>query len=324
MPTDAAEASKGWASNLDRDGQTYRYRLVPPTKDGRCSVEEVRESPLDTACGVATKTVYTWDAERGLPETIRYASTYPDQRSVRGNLKLREVKTHDLAWSRKLAADAERYFAANAAYTRTFSGLNWNGTPVEIEAILEKAKLELKAALQTLEVPEFRQQVDEMLANHDRKAKYFVEEAERRKTILGQPAADWSTTDLAGKAHSLKDYRGKVVILDFWYRSCLFCVQAMPQIKEIAVQFKDQPVIVLGMNTDAKEEDAKLVMEKMGLNYPTLKATGLPEKYKVQSFPTLVIIDQEGIIRDIHVGYSATLKEEVAKSVEGLLKAKKP
>src|SRR6202021_19668 len=104
--------------------------------------------------------------------------------------------------------------------------------------------------------------------------------------------------------------------------SCLFLGETMPQMKEIAAQFKDQPVIVLGMNTDTKEEDAKLVVEKMGLNYPTLKATGLPDKYKVQSFPTLIIIDQEGVVRDIRIGYSTTLKEEVVKSVEGLLKVK--
>lgn len=47
------------------------------------------------------------------------------------------------------------------------------------------------------------------------------------------------------------------------------------------------------------------------------------EKYKVQAFPTLVVIDQEGVIRYVHVGYSDTLKEEVVKSVEELLKVKK-
>jgi uncharacterized protein (TIGR03067 family) len=324
LPADAAEAAKGWVSKVDRDSQIYRYRLVPPTKVGRCSMEAVRESPLDTACGVAWKTVYTWDTERGLPETMRFAGSNADKSRVRGNLKLREVVKHDQAWSREITSDVERYISAETSYQRAFADLNLNGTPEEIKTALEKAKLDLKAAQQTLERPEFRQQVDEMLAKHDLQAKYCLEEAERRKTILGQPAADWSTTDLAGKSHSLKDYRGKVVILDFWYRSCLFCVQAMPQIKEIASQFKDQPVIVLGMNTDAKEEDAKLVVEKMGLNYPNLKATGLPEKYKVQGFPTLIIIDQEGVVRDIRTGYSATLKEEVVKSVEGLLKARKP
>ena len=138
----------------------------------------------------------------------------------------------------------------------------------------------------------------------------------------GYDAAEWETKDLEGKPHSLKDYRGKVVILDFWYRGCGWCIRAMPQVKELAEDFRDEPVAVLGMNTDRKEEDARFVVEEMGLNYPNLKAEGLPEKYRVRGFPTLIIIDQEGKVADIHVGYSPTLREEVAKTVRGLLDTK--
>jgi thioredoxin-related protein len=78
-------------------------------------------------------------------------------------------------------------------------------------------------------------------------------------------------------------------------------------------------VAVIGMNTDSKEEDAQFVIDKMALNYPTLKATGLPEKYNVRGFPTLVILDQEGVIRDFHVGYSPKLKQDVIESIDKLL-----
>ena len=137
--------------------------------------------------------------------------------------------------------------------------------------------------------------------------------------MLGTASEDWTTTDLNGKSHSLQDYRGKVVILDFWYRGCGWCIRAMPQVKEVATRFEGEPVVVFGMNTDRKDEDATFVVEKMGLKYPNLKATGLPEKYKVNGFPTLLILDQEGVIRDIHVGYSPTLRDDVVQAVERLL-----
>src|SRR5207248_10352034 len=143
---------------------------------------------------------------------------------------------------------------------------------------LGKADLALKAAQAELKQAEFQKQIDALLTEHEQYAKYYVEEAERRAAVLDKPAAEWSTVDLEGKPHALKDYRGKVVILDFWYRTCFWCVRAMPQVKEVAAQFKGRPVVVLGMNTDAKEEDARFVVEKMGLNYATLKAAGLPEK----------------------------------------------
>jgi hypothetical protein len=76
------------------------------------------------------------------------------------------------------------------------------------------------------------------------------------------------------------------------------------------------------MNTDRDEKDAQFVVEKMKLTYPVLKATGVREKYEVAGFPTLVIIDQQGNVHDIHVGYSPTPREEVAGIVNKLLEKK--
>jgi RNA polymerase sigma-70 factor (ECF subfamily) len=323
MPADAAEAARGWTTKEDPAGETYRYRLLPPPSAGRCALEAVRESALDTACGIRIKMVYTWDTERGLPEMMESEVTYADGRRQRGTMKLGEVKVHDPAWYREFAADAERFFAAAAAYNHVLVRLaGQGGAPPEVKASLEKAAADLKATRRSLVRPDFQQRVDALLAEHEQQARALVEEAERRASVLGKPAPDWSTTDLEGKPHALKDYRGKVVILDFWYRQCYWCVQAMPQVKAIATHFKDRPVVVLGMNTDPKEEDARFVVEKMGLNYVNLKGTTLLEKYKVQVFPTLIVIDGEGVIREVHTGYSRTLKEEVVKTVEELLKAK--
>jgi thioredoxin-related protein len=71
------------------------------------------------------------------------------------------------------------------------------------------------------------------------------------------------------------------------------------------------------------DDDARFVIEKMSLNYPTLKAEGLPAKYSVQGFPTLVVIDQQGVVRKRHVGYSPTLKAELSKTIDELLKTSK-
>jgi RNA polymerase sigma factor (sigma-70 family) len=320
LPADTAEAARGWKAPEAGAGPTYRYRLLPPTTAGRCTLEVIREGAVDTACGVAVKTILTLDSERGLPETMQLEASYADGRKERGVLKLGEVKVHDAAWCREFNADADRYFAAEAAYQRMLA--RQGGAPAEVKAALEKATADLKAARRGLVQPEFREQVDALLAEHEEKAKMVIEEAERRAALLGKPAPEWSLTDLESKPHALKDYRGKVVILDFWYRQCYWCVRAMPQVKEIAARFKDRPVAVLGMNIDANAEDARFVVDKMGLKYPNLKATGLPEKYKVQAFPTLIVIDPEGVVRDVHVGFSPRLKEEVVRSVERLLKAK--
>lgn len=91
---------------------------------------------------------------------------------------------------------------------------------------------------------------------------------------------------------------------------------------QLADDFKDEPVAILGMNTDRNEADAKFVVDAMKLNYPVLKAEGLPEKYHVRGFPTLIIIDPQGKVADVHIGYSPTLRDEVAKSVKAILAKK--
>ena len=73
------------------------------------------------------------------------------------------------------------------------------------------------------------------------------------------------------------------------------------------------------MNTDSDLENARFVEEAMDLNYPSLQATGIPDTYGVAGFPTLVILDRQGRIRDIHVGYADDLFEQVSASVERLL-----
>jgi hypothetical protein len=94
---------------------------------------------------------------------------------------------------------------------------------------------------------------------------------------------------------------------------------AMPQVKQLAADYKDKPVVVLGMNTDRDEKDTRVVIDVFGLTHPTIKAEGIPEKYKVDGFPTMIIVDQAGVVRDVHVGYSADLHEQVSKKINELL-----
>jgi thiol-disulfide isomerase/thioredoxin len=166
---------------------------------------------------------------------------------------------------------------------------------------------------------EVSSEFERKLKKHDRTAAELIEEAKRIGSILNKPAAEWAAKDLQGKAWSHTDLKGKVVVMDFWYRGCGWCMFAMPQVKQLAADYKDKPVVVLGMNTDRKDEDAQLVVKELGMKYPQMKAEGLPQRFGVQGFPTLVIIDQAGIVRGFHVGYRADLRQKVSKRIDELL-----
>jgi thiol-disulfide isomerase/thioredoxin len=319
LPRNQDQARQGWTGREARADETFPYHFLPGAKGDRRVIEVTRESPMNPIYGFALKERLTFNTKRGLLEKIESESrqTYGFKGEGHGTLQLNEVKTHEADWCRQLCADAEKYFAAQEANRRATT--DQTKSVAETKAALDRAAAALKAVRGELKLPILQKAVDIDLANQESSAKYLLEEAERRAAVLNRPAADWATTDLEGKPHALKDYRGKVVILDFWYRGCGWCIRSMPQLKEVVAHFKGRPVVFFGMNTDRKLEDARFVVDKMGLTYTNLKAEGLPEKYQVRGFPTLVIIDQEGVVRDLHVGYSPTLREEVIRSVERLL-----
>ncbi len=77
------------------------------------------------------------------------------------------------------------------------------------------------------------------------------------------------------------------------------------------------------MSVDESEADARFVVDKMGIDYPTLKTDWeLLKKYAEYACPLMVIIDQQGTVRDLHVGYSQSLQREVGEIVRQLLAKK--
>lgn len=76
------------------------------------------------------------------------------------------------------------------------------------------------------------------------------------------------------------------------------------------------------MNNDRNIDNAKFVVREMELEYPVLRSEELPARYGVQGFPTLIIVNQQGKVAEIHVGYSPQLFENVTATVNRLLDAK--
>jgi thiol-disulfide isomerase/thioredoxin len=318
LPKNETEVREGWES-YGRYDSRMRLTSDPNAISSTAFVfNGVSTSPTDKIYVSSRKTTFHFDRQRGfvVRAESEFAQGYGVNGKGTGTTELKSIDTHDTAWAKSFAASAERYINASDTYEALTTQA---AREKEVDALLAKAESALEAARDAIDQPDFRKQLEDQIKQHRSMLGYYKQGANDRAAILGKPAAEWDIKDLDGKTHTLKDYRGKVVLLDFWYRGCGWCIRAMPQVKELAEAFKGKPVQILGMNTDRDEADARLVIDAMKLNYPTLKATGVPEKYKVTGFPTLIIIDQAGNVADIHIGYSPTLRDEVATSVNKLL-----
>ena len=312
LPADANQAQSGWSFAKNPGVETlYRVKQTDPW-----IIESIdRGIFYDIYQACASNTIYFND-ELGLVEKIHSENQRFSDHGT-GTVKLESHALRSQDWMRQIISDADGVDHAEAATEAAYDSVT-SGT-AKVETARAAAEQALKSALAQVQYNLLRDKLNSDLGNLDRQFRYAQRESDRTELILNKPAPTWVTTDLDGQKHALEDYRGKVVALDFWERNCSWCMVAMPQIKALADQFRGQPVVILGMNSDRRDEDAKFVVNKLKLDYLTLHGAGIPEKYGVQGFPTFIVIDQKGIVRARHFGYSPTLREEMAESISNLL-----
>ncbi|PWK14431.1 thiol-disulfide oxidoreductase ResA [Tumebacillus permanentifrigoris] len=129
-----------------------------------------------------------------------------------------------------------------------------------------------------------------------------VQSTKKEPTVLeiGQAAPDFQLQTLDGKPVKLSDYKGKVVLLNFWASWCEPCRQEMPDIEKAYQAYKDQGVVVLGSNLRENNVSVKGFVDNMGLTFPIVmdKDGNLAtQTYKVKPIPTSFFIDKAGILR---------------------------
>ena len=138
-----------------------------------------------------------------------------------------------------------------------------------------------------------------------------------------ETAPDFSYIDKSGSTVKLSDLRGKVVLIDFWATWCGPCRMTIPHVEAIYEKYKDKGVVVIGINLD--EGDVKNVqqfIQAQGMNYlvvrdPNSQVAGL---YGVNSIPRFFLIDKNGRIAKMFVGYDPNMEDVLSKEIDALLK----
>ena len=156
-----------------------------------------------------------------------------------------------------------------------------------------------------------------------------------RIDLIGAPASDLSFTEKYGDYTGLAGLKGKVVILDFFAHWCPPCKASMPDMRKLTDELGAKGVEVVGVTSyygyykdrskkiEKPEEyaDMKGFMEDYKIDHPVIFVEHDEfKKYHVPGIPQFVLIDQNGVVRNVQVGYSAESFATFRKSVEALLK----
>ena len=135
------------------------------------------------------------------------------------------------------------------------------------------------------------------------------------KGAYAPPLNLWSTS---GQNITLSNYKGYVLIMDFFGMNCAPCRLSIPHLIELNKRYNKQGLQILGVNLDEGADKAvKAYVEEKKINYPVAMANeDIVNDYAIRSIPKLFIINKKGQIIEWYQGYN----DEIEKSVETLIK----
>ena len=118
----------------------------------------------------------------------------------------------------------------------------------------------------------------------------------------GQPAPEFTLDDLDAQPVSLSQFKGQVVLLDFWASWCVPCIGDLPYLREVKKKTADWPVVFLNISLDADEADWREAIDKHGIKGVHVRADGfssdVAKSYQVMGIPSYYLVDSQGLIME--------------------------
>lgn len=119
-------------------------------------------------------------------------------------------------------------------------------------------------------------------------------------------APDFELPTITGETIKLSDLRGQAVLVNLWATWCPPCRAEMPAIEKIHNEYKDQGLVVLGVNMTYQDSPSDIppFISEYGLTFPILldKTNSVGSAYQLRSLPSSFFIDREGIIQEVVIG----------------------
>ncbi|MCK9419701.1 MAG: redoxin domain-containing protein [Nitrospirae bacterium] len=145
-------------------------------------------------------------------------------------------------------------------------------------------------------------------------------------TENGKPAPSFALENINGEKAALADYKGMVVLLNFWATYCGPCKKEMPSLHNLFLAFKKDGLIVLAVSRDEDKKNVQSFIKKQAITFPVLMDKDQEvsfDHYAVHNLPTSFLIDRDGIIRETIIGEREWDAPDMKKKIGSLLSSKK-
>lgn len=139
---------------------------------------------------------------------------------------------------------------------------------------------------------------------------------------LSGKAPDFTLQSRAGSALKLSDYKGQVVMMNFWASWCAPCRQEMPLLEDLHKKYEALGFTVLGVNIDENSNDALSLLKETPVTFPIAfdNKNSVAELFNVTAMPSTVMIDRHGNQRYLHKGYKPGYEANYEKHIRALVR----
>jgi len=178
---------------------------------------------------------------------------------------------------------------------------------------------------QAIDIYDFTISIDQVDQDYEVASNFFdnttvMEQVSEHKNLeTGTIAPAFTVTNLnTNKIVTLNDLKGKVVLLDFWYLSCMPCKILTPKIQKLYEKFSGKDVVVIGINPiDNSSNNIKAFLAKKMITFPQYyKAGNLAKAYKLYAYPTTMVIGKDGKIKLLEIGLSDDIEKRLEEMIE--------
>ena len=140
--------------------------------------------------------------------------------------------------------------------------------------------------------------------------------------LEGQPAPDFALKSSTGENLRLSEFRGDVVMINFWATWCGPCRQEMPLLDQLYQRYERVGFNLLGVNIDDDSRRAMQMIEELGVDFPVLfdDRKEVSRLYDVDAMPVTVLVDREGNVRHVTQGYKPGYEDKYLDQVRSLLR----
>ena len=140
--------------------------------------------------------------------------------------------------------------------------------------------------------------------------------------INAGPAPDFTLKSDSGSNLRLSEFRGEVVMINFWASWCGPCRQEMPLLDQLYTRYNPLGFTILGINVEEDSKLAEKLLEEIPVNFPILFDTenAVSEKYNVVAMPSTIMVDRDGNMRYLHLGYMPGYEVDYETQIKELIR----